>query len=301
MVTVSVTALAGIEVAARRRCRARGRPRHRRCVVSICRVPAGLVTAPVRLAALPAPSVTVAPLALTAVTARSAVFWPAADRVAEGQRAGAGAAAIGRGAAVVERQRRRAAATDRHRLAHVDRERDHAAGAEVAVAAVIPVPEVATDDTVGAVVSICSVPAGLVTAPVRLAALPAPSVTVARVQIDRRHRKVGRVLAGRHRIAEGQRAGAGTAGIGRRATVVERQRRRAAGDRHRLAQVDRERDHACRRRGRRCRCDAGARGRHRRHRRRRGVDLQRAGRVGHRAGEIGGIAGAVGDGGAVEH
>ena len=40
-------------------------------VVSICRVPAGLVTAPVRLAALPAPFLTVAVLRLTAVTARS--------------------------------------------------------------------------------------------------------------------------------------------------------------------------------------------------------------------------------------
>ena len=47
-------------------------------VVSICRVPAGLVTAPVRSAALPAPSLTVAVLRLTAVTARSAVFCPAA-------------------------------------------------------------------------------------------------------------------------------------------------------------------------------------------------------------------------------
>ena len=76
-----------------------------------------------RLAALPAPSVTVAPFRLTAVTVRSAVFWPAADRVAEGQRAGAGAAGIGRRAAVVERQRRRAAGMYRHRLAHGDRQR----------------------------------------------------------------------------------------------------------------------------------------------------------------------------------
>ena len=45
-------------------------------VVSICRVPAGLVTAPVRLAAFPAPSLIVAVPRLTAVTARSAVFWP---------------------------------------------------------------------------------------------------------------------------------------------------------------------------------------------------------------------------------
>ena len=48
-------------------------------VVSICRMPAGLkLVAPVRLAALPPPSVMVAPLRLSAETMRSAVFWPAA-------------------------------------------------------------------------------------------------------------------------------------------------------------------------------------------------------------------------------
>ena len=47
-------------------------------VVSICSVPAGLVTAPVRLADVPAPFLTVAEFRLTAVTARSEVFWPAA-------------------------------------------------------------------------------------------------------------------------------------------------------------------------------------------------------------------------------
>ena len=46
----------------------------------------------------------------------------------------------------------------------------------------------------------------------------------------------------RHRVAEGQRIGAGAAGIGRGAAVVERQRRRAAGNRHRLAQIERQRD-----------------------------------------------------------
>ena len=70
------------------------------------------------------------------------------------------------------------------------------------VPAVIPVPDVATDDTEGVVVSICSVPAGLVTAPVRLAALPAPSLMVAVPEIDRGHRQVGGVLAGPHRVAE---------------------------------------------------------------------------------------------------
>ena len=82
--------------------------------------------------------------------------------------------------------------------------------------------------------------------------------------------------------------------IGRGAAVVERQRRRAARDRHRLAHVDRQRDGlagvevASRR-------DAGARRRHRRYRRRRGVDLRAGlGQAGQR--EVGGIAGAVGDG-----
>src|SRR5262249_58866956 len=44
---------------------------------------------------------------------------------------------------------------------------------------VIPAPEATTEDTVGPVLSICSVPDGLVTAPVRLAELPAPSFPVA--------------------------------------------------------------------------------------------------------------------------
>ena len=47
-------------------------------VVSICTVPAGLVIAAARLAALPAASVTVAVPRLTAVTARSGVVCPAA-------------------------------------------------------------------------------------------------------------------------------------------------------------------------------------------------------------------------------
>ena len=162
--------------------------------------------------------------------------------------------------------------------------------------AVMPVPDATTEATVGAVVSICSVPAGLVTAPERLAALPAPSLMVAAVEIDRRHRQVGGVLAGPHRVAEGQRIGAGAAGVGRGAAVVERQRRGAARHRHRLAQVDRQRHHAAGREVAGTRRDAGAGRHHRRHRRRRGVDLQRAGRVGHRARKVGRVAGAVLDG-----
>ena len=84
-----------------------------------------------RLAALPAPSVMVAELRLTAVAVSAAVFCPAADGVAEGQSVGAGAAGIGGGAAVVERQRRRAA-RDRHRFVEVERQRDGLAGIEVA-------------------------------------------------------------------------------------------------------------------------------------------------------------------------
>ncbi len=98
------------------------------------------------------------------------------------------------------------------------------------------------------------------------------------------------------RVAEGQRVGAGAAGIGRGAAIVERQRRGAARNRHRLAQVERQRHHAAGREVAGAGRDAGAGGHHRRHRRRRGVDLQGAGRVGHRTGEVGGIAGAVLDG-----
>ena len=38
----------------------------------------------------------------------------------------------------------------------------------------------------------------------RLAELPAPSMKVGAVEIERGHREVGGVLTGRHRIAEGQ-------------------------------------------------------------------------------------------------
>ena len=96
---------------------------------------------------------------------------PSRDHIAEGQRTGAGPAAIGRRAAVIERQCRRAARYS-NRLAHGERQRHDLAGIEVAVQRRFRY----TATTVGAVVSICSVPAGLVTAPERLAALPASSV-----------------------------------------------------------------------------------------------------------------------------
>ena len=112
-------------------------------------------------------------------------------------------------------------------------------------------------------------------------------------EIDRRHRQVGGVLAGRHRVAEGQRIGAGAAGIGRGAAVVERQRRGAAGNRHRLAQVDRQRHHVAGPEVAGAGRDAGAGRHHRRHRRRRGVDLQVPVWVRPLQRQVGGIAGAV--------
>ena len=77
-------------------------------VVSICG-PVWVRPVSDRLAVLPAPSVMVAPLRLTAVAASVGQCSARRHRVAEGQRTGARAAGIGRGAAVVERQRRRAA------------------------------------------------------------------------------------------------------------------------------------------------------------------------------------------------
>ena len=65
---------------------------------------------------------------------------------------------------------------------------------------------------------------------------------VARVEIDGGGGEARGVLPGADGVAEGQRIGAGAAGIGGGAAVVERQRRRAAGDRHRFVQVERQRD-----------------------------------------------------------
>jgi hypothetical protein len=74
-------------------------------------------------------------------------------------------------------------------------------------------PEVVTDVTTGAVVSICSVPAGLVTAPERLALLLAASCSVAQFRLNdvRRHREIAGVLSGANRVAEAQCTGPGAA------------------------------------------------------------------------------------------
>src|SRR5205807_2670263 len=60
---------------------------------------------------------------------------PGQHRVAEGQRARAGPGQVGGGAAVVERQRRRAArGVDRDVLAEIDRQGDDVAGIQIAAA-----------------------------------------------------------------------------------------------------------------------------------------------------------------------
>ena len=62
------------------------------------------------------------------------------------------------------------------------------------------------------------------------------------VEIDRGSGKSSSVLAGADKVAEGERAGAGAAAIGRGAAVVQRERRGATGDGDGLAQIKRQRD-----------------------------------------------------------
>ena len=156
----------------------------------------------------------------------------------------------------------------RHRLAQVERQRHRLAGVKVAAPPVMPLPEVVTDDTVGVVVSICG-PLWVRPVSDRLAALPAPSVTVAELRLTAVAARADGVLPGADRVAEGQRIGAGAARVGGGAAVVEGQRRGAAGHRHRLAQVERQRDGLAG-------IEVAARRRlgQRRDGRRRGVDLQ---------------------------
>ena len=139
-------------------------------------------------------------------------------RVAEHQRTGAGAADITGGAAIVERQRRRAGHV--HRLAHVERQRQHLAGTVVARGRrhrryrrrcgvdLRPGLGQAGERQAGGIAG---------------AVLDGPAV-----EVDRRRRQRRSVLTGANRVAEGQRIGARAAAIGRGAAIVERQRRRAA-------------------------------------------------------------------------
>ena len=143
---------------------------------------------------------------------------------------------IGGDAAIVEGQRR-GAAGDRDRLVQVEREGDGLAGVEVAGWRATR----SSDAMVGVVVSICG-PLWVRPESERLAALPAPSLIVAELRLTAVAARLGGVLPGTDGVAEGQRIGAGAAGIGGGAAVVEGERRGAAGDRHRLVQVERQRD-----------------------------------------------------------
>ena len=74
-----------------------------------------------RLAALPAPSLMVAELRLTAVAASADGVLAGSHGVAEGERIGAGAARIGGGTAIVESERR-GAARDRDGFVEIEGE-----------------------------------------------------------------------------------------------------------------------------------------------------------------------------------
>ena len=266
-------------------------------VVSICNVPAGLVTAPERSAALPAPSVIVAALALTALIARSDGVLAGTDRIAEGQRIGAGAAGIGGRAAVIERQRR-CAARDRHRFAQIQRQSGDIAGIEVAAPAVIHAPTPPPTRPSASWYRSAACRSGLVTAPERLAALPAPSVMVAALALTAVTARSA-CSGPPNRIAEGQRIGAGAAGISRHTAVIEGERRRAAGDRHRLGKVECQGYCAAGIKIASSGIDPRSRCHHRRDCWRRGIDLRAAlGQADKR--QVGGIAGAIGDGRGIE-
>ena len=126
---------------------------------------------------------------------------------------------------------------DRHRLAQVERQRDGLAGIEVAARGRL---RQRRDGRRGGV----DLRAALGQAGEReIGGIAGAVLNGGAVEVYRRRRQVGGVLPGGHGVAEGQRIGAGAAGIGGGAAVVERERRRAAGvDRHRLAHVERQRD-----------------------------------------------------------
>ena len=154
----------------------------------------------------------------------------------EGQRIGARAAGVGRGSAVVEGQRRRSA-RDRHRFAEAERQGDGLARIEIAARRQIG--DRADDGGCGV-----DLRPALGQAGERQVGGVAGAVLDgdAGRQVEGGGGEGGHVLAGRHGVIEGQRAGARAAGVGRRSAVVEGQRRRSAGDRHRLAEAERQRD-----------------------------------------------------------
>ena len=242
---------------------------------------------------------------------------PSRNHIAEGQRTGAGPAAIGCRAAVIERQRRRAARYS-NRLAHGECQRHRLAGVKVAVQRRFRYPHHRryrgvdlqgagrvghrtreVGGIAGAVGDADSVPVPTIDKNDSAGRVKNSDREIGGIGIDRRDRKVGRVLAGTDRIAEGQRAGAGAAGIGGRAAVIERQCRRAAGYRHRLAQIERQGHHGAGIKVAGAIADPSSRSHNRRYRRCRSIDLQYAGGVGHRTREVGDIAGTIGNAGGI--
>ena len=147
-------------------------------MVSICSVPAGLVTAPSEVGGI-AGAVSDGRGAETDRGYRQVGGVLARPRIAEGQRIAAGAAR--RGCAIPPPLRVSVGVPPATVTASLKLTVSVTTlpAARSPAPAVMPVPDATTDATVGVVVSICSVPAELVTAPVRLAALPAPSLTVA--------------------------------------------------------------------------------------------------------------------------
>ena len=217
---------------------------------------------------------------------------PGADGVAEGERIGAGAAAVGGGAAVVERQRRHATC-HRHRFAQIQGQRNGLTG--IKVAAGWRFHQRRHSRRKGVERKGVDLRAALGQAGEREIGGVAGAVSDGRrVEIDGGGGEGKRILAGADGVAEGQSVGAGASGVGGSATVVEGQRRRATCHRHRFAQIQGQRNGLAG-----IEFAAGGRFHQRRNSRRKGVDLRAAlGQAGER--EVGGIAGAVGDGRRVE-
>ena len=207
--------------------------------------------------------------------------------VAEGEGFAAGTARIGGDTAIIESERGRAAG-DRDDFIEIEGEGDGVAGVEVAGgrrlgqgrddrccgvdlrAALGQAGERETGGIAGAVLHGC------------------------RVEIDGAGRQGSGVLSGADGVAEGQRIAAGAARIGGDAAIVEGQRRRTAGDGHRLVEIECQGDGVAG-------LEVAARRwlDQRRDGRRQGVDLRAAlGETRERG--VGGIAGAVGDGCGVE-